>query len=472
MQFVKLFVAALLIGTSVAASAAPVRPAVKAIKPVTKPAVASVVIAPLPDTPEIAALRQAFRFAFPIYEIMRPRAFQLERARAAGLPNAVNVILPRLTLADAAAREVTTPNNDTLYGSVWLDLAGGPVILTVPALPGRYNSAALMSLTTDNTAILGTRTGGLGGRYALVGPGYAGTAPEGTTLVRSATNDAWLLIRVLVNGPKDVDDAAKALRGFTLDLPEGRGIPVPTAAPAPPKPTAAIFVAAVNEALARSADAPALMARAAAHADLGIGTDWQSLAPAQKALWTKSLPALMAELKNGLAGAGDVVSGWSYSRSAIGDYGDDDNLRAFIALGGLGALPRAEAMYVTATTDGAGAALTGGKAYTVSLPPRLPVGAFWSLTMYQVEADGRLFFVPNALDRFAIGDRSPEMRPNRNGSIDIFVQSAPPTGERVVNWLPAPKGRFTLVFRAYLPKAELLDGSFRLPPVVVTEPIG
>ena len=478
MRLLPLFAALLALAMPVLAApkAPPSRPrATKATVPRAAPkprvAIQTQAITPLPDTAEIAELRRAFRFGFPIYELMRTRAAQLDRARAAGLPNGVNFILPRLTLADATSRDVTTPNNDTLYGSVWLDLAAGPVILNVPELAGRYHSAALMSLTTDNSAIIGTRTGGQGGRYAIVGPGYTGAIPDGTQLIRSASNDAWLLIRVLVDGPRDRDAAAKALQGFSLDLPVDRTAPVPTTAPAPAAPGAAAFVNVVNEALARSADAPALQARAAAHAGLGIGSGWAGLTADQQALWTASLPALMAELKSGLADAGDRVNGWSYPRSAIGDYGDDDDLRSFVALGGLGALPRIEAMYLTANTDAVGVPLDGGQAYTATLPPRLPAGAFWSLTMYQVEPDGRLFFVPNPLDRFAIGDRSPQLRANRDGSYDIFIQTAPPTGERVVNWLPAPAGKFALVWRAYLPKPELLDGSFRLPPVAVTERI-
>ena len=480
MRFLPLFATLLVLAAPVVAAKAPPAKA-KASKIVTAPAkkrpAAAVVapmpqaIAPLPDTPEIAELRRAFRFAFPIYEVLRTRGAALDRARAAGLPSGVNVMLPRLTLADANSRQVTTPNNDTLYASAWLDLAAGPVIVTMPDLAGRYHSAALMSLTTDNTAIIGTRTGGQGGRHAIVGPGFAGVAPDGTQLIRSASNDAWLLIRVLVDGPKDLDAAARALQGFGLEMPADRAAPVPTTAPAPARLDAATFVAAVNEALARSADAPALQARAAAHAGLGIGTSWASLTGEQKALWTASLPALIAELKPGLASAGDTVNGWSYPRAAIGDFGDDDDLRSFVALGGLGALPRIEAIYLTARSDAVGVPLEGSQAYTATLPPRLPAGAFWSLTMYQVEADGRQFFVPNSLDRFAVGDRSPQLRSNRNGSYDIFIQTTPPTGERVVNWLPAPPGKFALVWRAYLPKPELLDGSFRLPPVAVSERI-
>ncbi len=429
-------------------------------------------LAPLPDTPEIAELRRAFDFAFPIYEVMRTRDALLARVRnAAGIPNAVNMLFPRTTLADETAREITTPNNDTLYSTGFLDLAGGPVLLTVPALPGRYHSAALMSLTTDNTAILGTRTGGNGGTWLIAGPGWKGTPPSGAELVRSATNDAWLLVRVLVNGPDDLAAASTAVAGFRLEPAPGRTDAVPTAVAASMTPDAKTFLAVVNEAVARSSANTALVARAQGFAAQGIGNDWATLSPDVRAMWTKYLPSLRAELKGGLAQSGDVVQGWSYPGAQIGDYGDNDRLRALVALGGLAALPRVEAMYLSARADKDGAPLTGAKSYRVHIPGRLPVGAFWSLTMYQVEPDGRLFFVPNELKRFAVGDRSKHLRPERDGSYEIFVQAPKPGGERVVNWLPAPKGGFALVFRGYLPRAEFLDGSFRLPPVVVDEMI-
>jgi hypothetical protein len=483
MRMLNLMMTALLLASAASGIAAPAKPAAKppaktaaktgpkaaaapAAKPAAKPAAAAPKLAPLPDTPEIADLRRAFRFAFPIYEIMHTRSVQLGRAAAAGLPNGVNFVLPRLTLADATTREVTTPNNDTLYGSVWLDLAGGPVILDVPPLPGRYHSAALMSLATDNTAILGTRTGGQGGRYAIVGPNFTGAAPAGTELLRSATNDAWLLIRVLVDGPDDVAAAAKALQGFTITSAEGNAAAVP-AMPAPANPDGKTFLAVVNEALTRSAANTTLAGKAAQFAGNGIGGE---ITPEAAAMWSKYLPALRAELKDGLASIGDTVQGWSYPGAGIGDYGDDDDMRAKVALGGLAALPRVEAMYLTAKADKTGAPLDGAKPWRVNLPPNLPVGAFWSLTMYEQDADGRLFFVPNVLNRYAVGNRSPQLRSNRDGSYEIFIQPTKPSGERVVNWLPSPpKGKFTLVFRAYLPRAPLLDGSFRLPPVEAGE---
>ena len=441
-------------------------------KPVAKPRAAIVrvvkppVVADAPDTPEVQALRRAFHYAFPVYEMMRTRAGVVTRAQAAGV-SGVNMIFARKRLADATTRDVTTPNNDTLYASAWLDLANGPVTLTVPDLAGRYNSAALMNVFTDNVAILGTRTGG-GGVYTIAGPGFAGKAPAGSTLVRVDTNDAWLLVRVYVHGAGDLEAAGAAIDRFTLS---GGGAAVPTTAVPTATPDAPTMLAVVNEALGRSG----IGGRAAQFADLGIrpgvADAWAQLPPATQKLWTATLPALRRELRGGFGKVGTTVDGWSYLGPGIGSFGDDDAGRAAVALGGLAALPRQEAVYLTATADKDGTPLSGAKAYTVRIPPRPPAGAFWSLTMYSVEPDGRLFFHPNALDRFALGSGTRSLHFERDGSLDIFVQTGRPSGERVVNWLPAPKGAFRLVWRAYLPKVELLDGSFRLPPVAATEPV-
>ena len=91
--------------------------------------------------------------------------------------------------------------------------------------------------------------------------------------------------------------------------------------------------------------------------------------------------------------------------------------------------------------------------------------------MYEVAPDGRLFFVDNPGGRYAVGNRTAQLHFERDGGLDVFIQRGRPSGERVVNWLPAPAGRFKLVFRAYLPGPAMLDGSFRLPPVAVTEVI-
>ncbi len=92
-----------------------------------------------------------------------------------------------------------------------------------------------------------------------------------------------------------------------------------------------------------------------------------------------------------------------------------------------------------------------------------PVKGFWSLTMYGED----LFFVPNELDRHALGDRS-NLRKNADGSVDIYIQKDSPGPDEEDNWLPAPDGKFKLVMRLHWPNEKppsILDGSWMPPPV-------
>ena len=109
----------------------------------------------------------------------------------------------------------------------------------------------------------------------------------------------------------------------------------------------------------------------------------------------------------------------------------------------------------------------GLKAYRLHFPAdRLPpVNSFWSLSLYEATEDGQFFFADNPLDRYAIGDRTDGLAYNEDGSLDIWIGSESPGEDLQGNWLPAPAGPFALFMRAYLPKPELLDGAYRLPPV-------
>jgi hypothetical protein len=86
--------------------------------------------------------------------------------------------------------------------------------------------------------------------------------------------------------------------------------------------------------------------------------------------------------------------------------------------------------------------------------------------MYEATADGQFFFTDNPLDRYTIGDRTPGLKRNADGSLDIWIGRVDPGGDKSANWLPAPKsGPFSMYLRTYLPRAELLDGRFRFKAV-------
>jgi hypothetical protein len=156
-----------------------------------------------------------------------------------------------------------------------------------------------------------------------------------------------------------------------------------------------------------------------------------------------------------------TVNGWS-SVVKVGQPGNGILVRAASAK----ALPVVnvfeEAAYWTTTKDGSGGTLSGGHEYILQFPSgQLPPNdAFWSLTVTDVVG----YMVTNSLGRSSFDDRS-NLAKNRDGSIDIYLQHETPTGHEQ-NWLPTPAGKFKLTLRAYLPGEAILNGTYRVPPVV------
>jgi hypothetical protein len=89
--------------------------------------------------------------------------------------------IPRVYTPEDTA--VQTPNSDTPYSMLGLDLRAEPMVLSVPKISQeRYFSIQLIDLYTHNFAYIGTRaTGNDGGDFPIAGPGWTGETPEGIT---------------------------------------------------------------------------------------------------------------------------------------------------------------------------------------------------------------------------------------------------------------------------------------------------
>jgi hypothetical protein len=123
-------------------------------------------------------------------------------------------------------------------------------------------------------------------------------------------------------------------------------------------------------------------------------------------------------------------------------------------------------MYFHANFDGRGERLDGRNAYRWRLPPGgVPARAFWSLTNYDPQPDGRYFLVDNPIQRYSIGDRTPGLIRAADGSLEIIIQHERPEGSLVANWLPAPAGPMRLALRAYIPEPQLIERRWRVPPL-------
>lgn len=411
--------------------------------------------------PDIAA---AFNYAFTLYEFARTA--QDRTGAVGGNPGRLNTVVHRAQLMDYTSRQVTAPNNDTIYSSAFLELSGGPVELIAPSSSDRYYSIQFMDAFTDNFAYIGTRaTGGRGGRFWIVGPQWRGQQPAGVGLIRSSTNDVWMLLRALVDGPSDLPAAQAFQQGLSISTLPGRLPARPFAAEARDVTDPHVFLSVVSDVLRRSPGGAGETARAAMFAKWGLGSG--EVSPQLIERWRNYLPEGLAALKEAFLFRDLMVDGWSYQPRGIGNFGSNDKLRAAVALGGIAALGEQEAMYFHANFDAGGESLTGERTYRWRVPAGgVPVNAFWSLTMYRAYPDGRYFLVENPIGRYAIGDRTKDLAIDADGSLEILIQHQQPVGRLAANWLPAPEGRMRLALRAYLPKQELIERTWRVPPLV------
>jgi hypothetical protein len=385
------------------------------------------------------------------------------------------------TLVNPAVQTVVLPNVDTTYTVGRANLAAGPRVFDVPDTAGRYYVIQFLDAYSNTFAYIGRRTTGTrAGSYALVGPGFSGALPVGVEKIQSPTNLVWVLGRTLVRSAADLPAVTELMRGYrTTALSDWTGgrrqaplvLPAFPAQPPTVIPSGLAYYDALGSDLAANpppaGDACAL--RAFAQAGIGAGR-----APSREAVGEqrRALEAAVA------AGPGLVEraerrenrrsrarnNGWLVAGRYIGDYGRHWLARAVVARTALGANTRPETVYPLALTDSRGRPLSGRHRYTLRFPRGQlpPVGAFWSLTMYN---DDR-FLVENRIDRYAVGDRTPGLRRGKDGSLTIHIGRRPPRGAAArANWLPAPEGRFRLAMRLYEPKRSVLKERWRPPPL-------
>ncbi len=153
---------------------------------------------------------------------------------------------------------------------------------------------------------------------------------------------------------------------------------------------------------------------------------------------------------------------WGFTAATIGTYGEDFILRAGVSRIGVAANSPAEAMYMMLIFDNGNNLLDGHNRYRVTFKEgqQPPSDAFWSLTVYQHSNNG---LVGNEINRYSVGDRTPGLHYEADGSLTIYIQHEAPEGDKAKNRLPIPKGPFYMLGRSYQPKQELLDMEWEPP---------
>jgi len=359
---------------------------------------------------------------------------------------------------------------------------------------------------TDVFQVPGKRTTGTGPqKYAITGPGWKGTLPDGVKEYKSPTSLVWILGRIYCTGtPEDYAAVHKMQDEVSIVPLSSYGKPyTPPVGKVDPKidmktsvrdqvnafDTAAYFnllATLMKDNPPAEADAPMVAKMAKLGVAPGKPFAFDNLDPnvqaALKDVPKQSFEKIMGHFK----AAGEEVNGWLFT-TKTGLYGTDYLQRALVTAIGLGANRPQDAVYPTSQANAEGKAYEGTTKYVVTdlhgqskhheasnkyvmhfdkgqMPP---VDGFWSLTMYNAE----YFFVDNPLNRYTLSARN-ELKKNADGSVDLYLQYENPGPEKESNWLPTPKGRFIPMLRLYWPKEtppSIIDGTWKIPAIQKVE---
>jgi len=470
----RLRVACLIIGGALLASCdntpTPSSPPAKVVPPV--------VVAPPVN-------EQMKRLAEEVYVYAYPLVLMDVMKQVATAKTPINTFAHRRTLPEPGATEPIHPNADMLMSTAWLDLSKEPIVLSVPDTKGRYYLFSAQDGWTNVFASLGKRvTGTDKADFAIVGPRWKGTLPPGVEEVKAPTDMALITGFTQVSGKGDyaavnkLQDQYKLapLSRFTKGA--ARSSAPAAAAPArvdtktPPaeqvaKMDARTFFTRLAQLLPENPPAKDDAAMVEKMKKLGIVAG-QPFDPSKLDAPTlqgideapQGTQDAMRAAAKGTGGA-EIRNGWTFHLD-LGRYGANYGKRAFVAWIGLEADAPEDEIAMTAHLDGTGKPLDGAGQYIVHFDngKTPPVDGLWSITLY----NDKQLFPANPLDRHALGDRD-KLKPNADGSIDIYVQNANPGGDKESNWLPAPKGPFILVLRMYAPKQDVGAGRWAPPPV-------
>jgi hypothetical protein len=373
-----------------------------------------------------------------------------------------------------ADKDIVTPSNDTPYSWAWLDLRAEPMIVSVPAAGDRYYVLQWFDLYTHNFAYIGSRaTGNEAGDYLFAGPGWSGEVPKGIKQVfHSETQFIGTLTRTSWTGPEDRDGLVAMQRQYRIRaLSEYTGGRPPEPAPTYQFPAwdearanSIGFIDYLNFILRFSPAVPSEAEMLNRFAKIGIGAG-RAFDPATLG------PQIRQAIEDGVKEGNDRLQATiARTTSSVNLFGTREFLgedyimeRAVGAAMGIYGNSKEEAYYTAYALDADKKPLDGSKNYVLHFSKAQvpPVKFFWSMTMYNLP---QRLLVDNAINRYAIGSRTPGLKTNPDGSVDIYLQSKSPGTDKESNWLPSPStGAYYVILRMYGPQGALLNGSWIAP---------
>jgi hypothetical protein len=426
-----------------------------------------------------AIAKEAFIYGFPMAANYQTMYKQVVDTSNPDHRAPFNMVASSKSVATPEDKFVVTPNSDTPYSYLWMDLRAEPLVVTMPKIePNRYYTGQMIDLYTYNFAYLGTRAyGNDGGTFLVAGPRWKGDKPAGIKdVLHPETEFAYLLFRTQLFNMADLPKVNRIQSGYKAQpLSSFLKQPAPPAPPAVNWPQPANITTPgpgifpiINFLFQFCPPNPSESALLASFAKINVG-------PNQAFDMHKFSPEIQQAINDGIKDAGTDLDGVMKKINAdlvssgemfgTRDFLKDNYLYRYTgAKLGLYGNSKQDALYFAYFVDANHQPLDASKSnYEVhfskdGLPP---TKAFWSLTMY----DGKTqLLVANPLKRYLLNSTTlKSYKYGPDGSLTLYISHANPEPAKQSNWLPAPDGPFYSVLRVYLPGDAVVNGSWNKP---------
>ncbi len=385
-------------------------------------------------------------------------------------------------------RSVNAINDDTLYCTAFVDLRHGPAILTIPATKATYSILALDVFGNVFNSGIKPQTPGT---YALVLPGWRGRLPHGIKKITVPYPETFWNIRAdkYSNNENMIPEATAfraalhmtTLAKYMADPASGatKILPlVPTyfisfklAQDLAVTATPNVFLRRTQKAVADPSTTPLYPS------DLQLAAAFnKDFAAAQRAARRGNPIPLLTIDTAARAAYGAIVkryrthvvphTNWVHFTN-IAEWGtaylDRAATTEYIQYGN----NKAAAGYWHAFRDGAGQTLNGARhSYQLTFPAAdIPQAKrFWSLTAY---VPYTIELVPNPAKKYLVASYTPGLKKNPDGSITIYMAPTRPANAPMANWLPVPRGQFSVILRAYGPEGNTASPGYAPPGITV-----
>ncbi|MEM6159330.1 DUF1254 domain-containing protein [Erwinia sp. P6884] len=376
--------------------------------------------------------------------------------------------------------DIVTPNVDSPYSYVWLDVRSEPWVLTMPKIEkNRFYTSQwddMWGFVLGNPGSV--NDGNEGVRVLLAGPDWQGEKPKGIKRIIQGESDfLGSLTRTQLLGDKnDLQNVKKIQQEYTLQpLSEYLGTAKPAPAPeltfpawkegAEMTPEYWDYVAFLIQHVKHN---PADREMYDALKVLGISDDGKAgtptLSSAQKTAQAQGIILAQKEMKQ----VGDKTRDASKLFNTREKLKEDYLTRAMGVYLGIFGNTTDQSFYFSLVKDNQGQMLDASKHdYVINMPEAdlPPVKYFWSLTMYSLP---HRWLVDNSENRYSFSSTTPDLIKGSDGSVTFYLSVQKPA-DKTVNWLPAPDGPFWTVLRTYGPDEAILKGSWKVPEVRVAK---